>query len=54
MVLSGAATVEQLRQNYAATEVAEVLRPEMLEQLQQALVQPSADYWDVRSSLAWN
>lgn len=51
VVLSGAATVDHLQSNIAAARL--VLRRETLEQLQ-ALVEPPADYWQIRSHLAWN
>lgn len=54
MVLSGAATVEQLQQNYAAMQLAEKLPAPVVQQLQEALLQPPQQYWDERSKLAWN
>jgi aryl-alcohol dehydrogenase-like predicted oxidoreductase len=41
MVLSGAATLEQLQQNYAALQLAEQLPPDVLQQLQSSLCQGS-------------
>lgn len=54
MVLSGAATVEQLRQNYAALKLAEQLPDEAVQQLQEVLKQPATAYWDERARLSWN
>jgi aryl-alcohol dehydrogenase-like predicted oxidoreductase len=54
MVLSGAATVQQLQQNFAALELAETLPKEVLHRLQAALKQPAQQYWDDRAKLSWN
>jgi aryl-alcohol dehydrogenase-like predicted oxidoreductase len=54
MVLSGAATVQQLQQNYAALQLAEQLPGSVVQQLQEALRQPPQQYWEERSGLAWN
>ena len=50
VVLSGAATVDQLRSNLAATEV-HLSRGE-LEELA-ASAEPPARYWQIRSELRW-
>jgi aryl-alcohol dehydrogenase-like predicted oxidoreductase len=54
MVLSGAATVQQLQQNFAALELAEKLPEDVLQRLQEALKQPAQQYWDERAKLMWN
>lgn len=54
MVLSGAATAEQLRQNYAALKLAEQLPDEVVQQLQEVLKQPANLYWEERARLSWN
>jgi aryl-alcohol dehydrogenase-like predicted oxidoreductase len=54
MVLSGAASQQQLRSNFAAVELAEELPQEVVMQLMQQMVQPAKDYWSQRSQLAWN
>lgn len=51
VVLSGAATVEHLRANMAARQVA--WDEEAANQLA-ALAEPPAQYWQTRSQLAWN
>ena len=51
VVLSGAATVDALRSNLRAAEVA--WAPELDERLA-ALREDSDDYWERRSELAWN
>jgi aryl-alcohol dehydrogenase-like predicted oxidoreductase len=51
VVLSGAATREQLRSNLAAVELA--LDPDSAAELRE-LAEPSDRYWATRSSLAWN
>jgi aryl-alcohol dehydrogenase-like predicted oxidoreductase len=51
VVLSGAATVEQLRSNVRALDVA--WDPELDERLA-ALAEPPDEYWERRSELAWN
>lgn len=48
MVLSGASTVEQLRDNLRALEV----QPDLA--ALQSLAQPPQTYWGVRSGLTWN
>ena len=50
VVLSGVATVAQLRSNLSARGVA--LGPGVIEELD-ALVEPAADYWERRSALDW-
>lgn len=50
MVLSGAATAEQLRQNVRAVEL--TLRPDDLDALA-AIAEPPHDYWATRGRLAW-
>ncbi|MFI9158943.1 aldo/keto reductase [Kitasatospora aureofaciens] len=50
VVLSGAATLDQLTSNLAAAEV--VLGPEDLAPLA-AMAEPAEDYWRTRSSLPW-
>lgn len=54
MVLSGAATLGQLQQNYAALQLAEQLPCEVLQQLQSSLGQGAEQYWEDRSKLVWN
>jgi aryl-alcohol dehydrogenase-like predicted oxidoreductase len=54
MILSGAATQEQLQQNYAALQLAQELPCEVLQQLQDELSQPVYQYWEDRAKLAWN
>ena len=51
LVLSGAATVEQLRSNIAAREVA---WDDELEGRLAGLVEEPASYWDARAQLPWN
>jgi aryl-alcohol dehydrogenase-like predicted oxidoreductase len=51
VVLSGAATVEQLRSNLGAVEVA---WDDELERSLAVLVEPAGSYWAARSGLAWN
>jgi aryl-alcohol dehydrogenase-like predicted oxidoreductase len=51
LVLSGAATREQLRSNLAAVELA--LDPDSAAELRE-LPEPSDRYWATRSALAWN
>ncbi len=51
VVLSGAATVEHLRSNLAALDVA---YDDAAEYALQSLAEPSADYWSARAGLAWN
>lgn len=51
VVLSGAAAVEHLRANVRAVDVQ---WDEALEQRLAALVEPPEQYWQTRSSLAWN
>ena len=51
VVLSGAATPQQLEANLAATRVC--LAAQEMERLA-ALAEPPAKYWDTRSRLAWN
>lgn len=51
IVLSGAASVEQLASNVQALQVA--LRPEDQERLT-SLMEPASDYWQHRGQLAWN
>lgn len=50
VVLSGAASIAQLRSNLQAFEIK--LTPRQLEDLQ-ALKEPAEDYWSTRSSLEW-
>ncbi len=50
-VLSGAASATHLDANVKARDV---VWTEQLEQRLQAMAQPAEDYWDQRSSLAWN
>jgi aryl-alcohol dehydrogenase-like predicted oxidoreductase len=51
IVLSGAATIEQMRSNAGALEV----QPdELAEERLLALVEPARQYWGARSELAWN
>jgi aryl-alcohol dehydrogenase-like predicted oxidoreductase len=50
VVLSGAATVEQLEANLASRTLA--LGPGVIEELD-ALVEPPGDYWERRSALEW-
>lgn len=59
MVLSGAATVEQLRSNAAALGLADRLAADGaaavdVQQLLEACRQDPQQYWDERSKLAWN
>jgi aryl-alcohol dehydrogenase-like predicted oxidoreductase len=49
VVLSGAATVDQLRSNLAALELDPKLEPELAE-----LAEEPAVYWEERSALPWN
>ena len=51
VVLSGAATVEQLRSNVNALAI---LWNDELDATFDALAEPSQDYWTFRSSLPWN
>jgi aryl-alcohol dehydrogenase-like predicted oxidoreductase len=51
LVLSGAATVEQLRSNLAAREVA---WDDELEAQLAGLVEEPAAYWGARAQLPWN
>jgi aryl-alcohol dehydrogenase-like predicted oxidoreductase len=51
LVLSGAATVGQLRSNLAACELA---WDDELERRLVGLVEEPADYWSTRSKLPWN
>ncbi len=51
VVLSGAATVAQLRSNLAALELA---WDDELEQLLSGLVEEPAAYWEARAGLPWN
>lgn len=54
MVLSGAATLGHLQQNYVALQLAEQLPCEVLQQLQSSLGQGAEQYWEDRSKLVWN
>lgn len=54
MVLSGAASVAQLRSNSAALALAQSLPDDAVVQLQAALVMAPHKYWDERAQLAWN
>mmetsp|Transcript_19278 Transcript_19278/g.61055 ORF Transcript_19278/g.61055 Transcript_19278/m.61055 type:complete len:350 (-) Transcript_19278:610-1659(-) len=57
MVLSGAATEEQLRSNVRALEIAEdggMLTDKALTALMQACLANSEEYWAERSALQWN
>ena len=51
VVLSGAATVDQLRSNLAAQAVK---WDERMEETLQPLVESAEDYWSTRASLPWN
>ena len=51
IVVTGAATVEQIRSNVAASELA--WNPGLEEQLRSVSIQ-SAEYWRARGSFAWN
>ena len=51
VVLSGAATAEQLRQNVRAVELR--LRPDELDALAE-VAEPPLDYWSTRGRLAWS
>jgi aryl-alcohol dehydrogenase-like predicted oxidoreductase len=51
VVLSGAATVEQLQSNLGAADVA---WDDALERELAALIEPPDEYWETRSELAWN
>jgi aryl-alcohol dehydrogenase-like predicted oxidoreductase len=51
VVLSGAATVEQLESNLGASRVA---WDNELEHALEGLVEPADEYWAARSKLAWN
>jgi aryl-alcohol dehydrogenase-like predicted oxidoreductase len=55
-VLSGAVTSEQLESNWKSLAVSEQLTrdPALLQEIMQACVVESKDYWDERSALAWN
>jgi aryl-alcohol dehydrogenase-like predicted oxidoreductase len=55
-VLSGAVTPEQLQSNWKSLAVSEKLAsdPALLQEIMQACVVESIDYWDERSALAWN
>jgi aryl-alcohol dehydrogenase-like predicted oxidoreductase len=55
-VLSGAVTPEQLESNWKSLAVSEQLAsdPALLQEIMQACVGESKDYWDERSALAWN
>jgi aryl-alcohol dehydrogenase-like predicted oxidoreductase len=55
-VLSGAVTPEQLESNWKSLAVSEQLAsdPALLQEIMQACVVESKDYWDERSALAWN
>eukprot|EP00775_Hariotina_reticulata_P001565 gene1565-1905_t len=54
LVLSGAATMEQLHSNLAALELVDRLEDEVVAELQRQLVQDPHEYWQERSNLAWN
>jgi aryl-alcohol dehydrogenase-like predicted oxidoreductase len=51
VVLSGAATVEQLQSNLGARDVA---WDDDLEDALAGLAEPADEYWAARSRLAWN
>jgi aryl-alcohol dehydrogenase-like predicted oxidoreductase len=55
-VLSGAVTSAQLESNWKALQVAETLGsdPNLLQEILQASVVKSEDYWQERAALAWN
>jgi aryl-alcohol dehydrogenase-like predicted oxidoreductase len=55
-VLSGAVTPAQLESNWKSLELSEQLQkdPALLQEIMQACVVDSKDYWDERSALAWN
>mmetsp|Transcript_4927 Transcript_4927/g.6401 ORF Transcript_4927/g.6401 Transcript_4927/m.6401 type:complete len:103 (-) Transcript_4927:294-602(-) len=55
-VLSGAVTSEQLASNLKAMDVAKKLRDDskLMQEIGQACVVKSEDYWNERSALAWN
>jgi aryl-alcohol dehydrogenase-like predicted oxidoreductase len=55
-VLSGAVTPEQLESNWKSLAVSEQLAsdPALLQEIMQACVVESKEYWDERSALAWN
>ena len=55
-VLSGAVTPEQLTSNWKAQQISDQLRsePVLLNELLEACVMKSEDYWAERSALAWN
>jgi aryl-alcohol dehydrogenase-like predicted oxidoreductase len=55
-VLSGAVTPGQLESNWKSLAVSEQLAsdPALLQEIMQACVVESKDYWDERSALAWN
>ena len=54
IVLSGATTVDQLRSNALALELASQLSAGQLEELQNELREPADQYWETRSNLTWN
>mmetsp|Transcript_11002 Transcript_11002/g.30172 ORF Transcript_11002/g.30172 Transcript_11002/m.30172 type:complete len:321 (+) Transcript_11002:43-1005(+) len=54
MVLSGACTVDQLRSNMQAIDLASRLREHDIESLQSLLKQDADFYWGERSALPWN
>ena len=51
VVLSGAATVEQLASNLAAREV---VWDDALEERLAGLEEPAEAYWETRAALPWN
>jgi aryl-alcohol dehydrogenase-like predicted oxidoreductase len=55
-VLSGAVTPQQLESNLGALQVCKKLQeqPELLQEIMAACRMSTADYWQERSSLAWN
>lgn len=55
-VLSGAVTPAQLESNWKALQVAQTLGsdPNLLQEIMQASVVKSEDYWQERAALAWN
>ena len=55
-VLSGAVTAEQLESNFQAFTVAEQLRQdkELLQEISEACMVDSREYWTERAALAWN
>jgi len=54
MVLSGAACVDHLRSNFAATEVLARLDAATVDELMDACRADPEEYWAERSALAWN